>query len=322
VSTAAAAWLAAVPDGSTITFRIAHRTTVAKLVTEQLLDDNNGQGYRYRLDKAPPAMGSVTTTVTDPAEPHKLQVSWSARDAASGVASYKVEKRRDSGAWEPWIASTATTSALFTGAPGKSYAFRVGATDAVGNTVPEAMAAVSPTHAVPAAQGPENRPPSIQLLQPTGGETFAGVPSVVVKWRASDPDGTQPVINLYLSDNAGATWQALASPTGTQWTWDVSALAPGDYRLKAEATDGSLASQDTSQRFRVDTSSLGTASTIGGPNAKGLPGNEGSPEGGPEAQAQGAAGGPVDPMLLVGVAVLLIGCAGGVAVWRWKQQRN
>lgn len=63
-------------------------------------------------------------------------VSWSGEDTASGIAYYDVEYRTGlTGAWTTdWNAFTTRTSVNFPGSAGKSYYFRVLATDAAGNT--------------------------------------------------------------------------------------------------------------------------------------------------------------------------------------------
>lgn len=321
VATLPQTWLLTLDEGELVTMRIAYKTTAAKLVTQQLVDDNHGAGWKWKVDGIAPTMGKVEVAPTQANQGHLL-VSWSATDAGSGVSAFKVEKRAGTGAWETWIQATKDPSATMSGAPGTAYTFRVTPTDAVGNAGQPGSA----SHSIPAAQDPreeENRAPTVQLLQPTGGEAFIGVAEVTVQWRAADQDGTVPVINLYVSSDGGATWEPIASPSGTRYTWKVRDLAAGDYRLKVEATDGSLANQDTSGKFRVDATSLGNAGAIGGGNQAGLPGDAAADalDPGPtgEQQTQGPAA-AVDPMLVAILALVLIGCAGGVAVWRWRQR--
>lgn len=323
-ATVPASWLAGVTDGGVVKFSVAHRITAAKLVTQQLLDDNSGAGYRWKVDKAGPAVGPVNVQA-DAAQPRHLIVSWSATDAGSGVASFRVERQLAAGPWEQWILATNETTGTYTGDAGKTYNFRVAATDAVGNVGP--WRSSSPFAVPGGGSGAENRAPTVQLLQPTGGESFVGVASLTIKWRASDPDGNVPVINLYWSQDGGATWDPIASPSGTQYAWDISLLpASRDYRVKVEATDGSLANQDTSARFRIDNSGLATADDIGGGGQASLPAGEDAMPGeelteGDGSQAEQAAGAAVDPMLIVGLAVVLIGAAAGVAIWRWRTSK-
>ncbi|MCA1812517.1 MAG: hypothetical protein LC624_01025, partial [Halobacteriales archaeon] len=153
-------------------------------------------------------------------------------------------------------------------------------------------------------------------------ESFLGVRTLEVKWRASDPDGTVPVINLYTSSDGGATWSAIASPTGTSYAWDIGALQPGDWRVKVEATDGSLSNSDVSGKFRVDPSGLASANSLGGLN--GQQGLANQPPG--DQQPQGASPpGPASaiegsPMVLIGFAAVLVVAGAALAVWKWRSR--
>ena len=68
------------------------------------------------------------------------QVSWTATDNASGVATYDVETRTFSPArkagtgWHAWQSAVPATSATFTGVPGTTACFRARATDHAKNT--------------------------------------------------------------------------------------------------------------------------------------------------------------------------------------------
>lgn len=97
---------------------------------------------------------TITITVTDtdidqpvvsmdsPLDPFvrakSFQVSWSATDDKSGVASYDVAYREayDSALGEliAWLTDTSVTSATFVGKPGFSYCFSARATDGAGNS--------------------------------------------------------------------------------------------------------------------------------------------------------------------------------------------
>jgi hypothetical protein len=61
-----------------------------------------------------------------------LALTWSATDA-SPVSGYDIEVATDAGAYTPWIGGVTDTSGTFAGQPGHSYAFRVRATDDLGN---------------------------------------------------------------------------------------------------------------------------------------------------------------------------------------------
>lgn len=318
-ATIPAAYLGSLADGSMVRFSVAYTVSAAKVVTEQLVDDNAGAGYRFKLDRVAPVASNVQVVPMDPEHPHRLTVTWSGRDAASGIRGYKVEWAVD-GTWQgkPLAVGTDDTTTDFTGTRGKTYTFRVTPTDNVGIA---GNAVSSSAVTIPAAgtgDAGANDAPTIQLLQPTGQEEFLGVPSLTIKWKASDPDGTTPVVNLYWSSDGGATWNDLASPRGSQYVWDITDLDPGaDYRIKVEATDGALSNQDTSGKFRIDNAALGDASAIGGGKQAALPG-AGAPGDGSGSAAQSPAALGVDTTMVVVLALVLIACAGAVAVWRFK----
>ncbi len=63
-----------------------------------------------------------------------VPVQWSGSDpGSSGVASYDVQVRRDTGGWTDWLMGTTETAALFDGTPGSAYGFRVRAKDKAQN---------------------------------------------------------------------------------------------------------------------------------------------------------------------------------------------
>ncbi|WP_028068063.1 carboxypeptidase regulatory-like domain-containing protein [Solirubrobacter soli] len=104
------------------------------------------------VDGAAPAATLTLGTATCEG---KLPVSWNGTDTGSGVVSYDVEVSKDGGlTWSKWLADTATTSGTYPGTPGKAYAFRVMARDAVGNQetapgTPDATVTLAPCDLTP-----------------------------------------------------------------------------------------------------------------------------------------------------------------------------
>src|SRR5207245_6457154 len=95
--------------------------------------------------EVPPA-GNDTWTTVDTVAPssHTLPlptcdqslgviVTWGPQFDTLDIASYRIQSRDNGGAWTNWIASTGTTSAVFTGQDGHTYEFRSMATDRAGN---------------------------------------------------------------------------------------------------------------------------------------------------------------------------------------------
>jgi hypothetical protein len=82
------------------------------------------------VDSTPP-MPSLACPPTRETNPD-LALSWTASDA-SPIKSYDLGVSTDGGAYAPWLAAAVQTSATYGGAPGHSYAFRLRATDDLGN---------------------------------------------------------------------------------------------------------------------------------------------------------------------------------------------
>ncbi len=81
-------------------------------------------------DTTPPVAGIVVLPPQTTDE--GFVVGWTATDP-SGVVSYDVQVSIDAGAWRDWQLGTSATSAVYLGRSGHGYAFRVRATDALGN---------------------------------------------------------------------------------------------------------------------------------------------------------------------------------------------
>jgi hypothetical protein len=56
---------------------------------------------------------------------------------------------------------------------------------------------------------PQNHPPKITLLAPTGGERWSG--KQTLRWQASDPDKETLTYKVYYSNDEGKTWTLLPS---------------------------------------------------------------------------------------------------------------
>jgi len=99
----------------------------------------------------------------------------------------------------------------------------------------------------------ENRPPTVHLSSPNGGETISG--SYTVTWTAEDYDLDPLTFTLRYSSDGGANWHLMATGiTGTSYSWDTSSLDDGDqYLVRVTVSDGLLTDQDESDAtFTVD----------------------------------------------------------------------
>ena len=91
-----------------------------------------------------------------------------------------------------------------------------------------------------------NNAPSVNLIQPNGGELIRS--TYEIRWNATDPDWDNLVFNVRYSSNRGQTWTLLVNGLRiTSYTWDSSMVEPGsNYLVRVEASDGKLTSEDDS----------------------------------------------------------------------------
>jgi spore germination protein YaaH len=85
---------------------------------------------KFLADRTPPTTGIVTLATQQHDE--RFRVAWTGWDD-SGIRSYDVQVSVNGGAWVAWLTATTATSALYPGVDGRTYAFRVRATDVHGN---------------------------------------------------------------------------------------------------------------------------------------------------------------------------------------------
>jgi hypothetical protein len=92
----------------------------------------NNEQATTRVDTLPPA-SKINTLGTQ--SPSTFLVRWSSFDNVdlAGPELYDVEYREGNGQWVDWISASPSQAAVFRGEVGKSYAFRVRATDYAGN---------------------------------------------------------------------------------------------------------------------------------------------------------------------------------------------
>jgi hypothetical protein len=99
-----------------------------------------------------------------------------------------------------------------------------------------------------------NRPPTIRLLSPRGGEKWSRTQEVL--WEASDPEGGALLIDLEIRREGGAAWSDLLRGAGNSgsYRWDTSTVPDGMYLLRARARDprGAEAVSVTAEAFRID----------------------------------------------------------------------
>jgi glutamine cyclotransferase len=81
--------------------------------------------------------------------------------------------------------------------------------------------------------GPVARPPECEIISPEGGSAFAFGESVVVRVRATDPDGEIISVTFYVNGEA----QAIDSESPYLYVLSNLAYRIGNYSLKAVASD-------------------------------------------------------------------------------------
>ncbi|HSL98210.1 MAG TPA: glycosyl hydrolase family 18 protein, partial [Candidatus Deferrimicrobiaceae bacterium] len=85
---------------------------------------------KFLDDRTPPLAGTAVLTPTQRDE--GFPVTWTAYDDST-VVGFDLQVSADGGAWTNWLAGTAATGATYLGEQGRTYAFRVRATDSHGN---------------------------------------------------------------------------------------------------------------------------------------------------------------------------------------------
>ena len=81
------------------------------------------------IDADPPT--SSVMALGSEANPHFV-VYWNGSDLGSGISSYDTYLSENGGSWTLWLGNTTNTSAMFSGLPGRSYAFYSVARDNTG----------------------------------------------------------------------------------------------------------------------------------------------------------------------------------------------
>ncbi|HEX3264144.1 MAG TPA: glycosyl hydrolase family 18 protein [Candidatus Limnocylindrales bacterium] len=90
----------------------------------------NALADKFLTDRTAPVVGIATLPQTERDE--GFRVAWKSWDD-SAIAGYDVEMSADGGPWHRWYTATRSTSGIYPGHDGHTYAFRVRATDVHGN---------------------------------------------------------------------------------------------------------------------------------------------------------------------------------------------
>ncbi len=92
--------------------------------------------------------------------------------------------------------------------------------------------------------------PTVTLLEPNGGQSFANDDIITIRWNSQDIDGNELDHTLAYSTDGGASWILLtAAYHGNEYRWDIGNL-PGSLgnqgRIRVTASDGFHSSSDES----------------------------------------------------------------------------
>lgn len=133
-----------------------------------------------------------------PVSPGPIPLSWSGSDVPwSGPLHYSIQAREGDGPWTDWITSTTSTTGLFPGLGGHTYAFRSRALD---NSSLQEDWPPGPD----ATTTVENLPPVVAL----GPLPRFWRGELTVRWYGTDPGGSGIVYyDLQKSDDAVGEWQ-------------------------------------------------------------------------------------------------------------------
>lgn len=224
-------------DGERIAFGITYEKRLSPLVAQRFGD---GATYKFLVDGLGP---SVAVNAPSSSPDFRFTVTWSGGDAHSGIGAYAAYYR-EAGApsWTHWT-TTPESGAIFSGAWGKTYDFRVRSLDKVWNPSANEATATVRVAPMPASEDDINDPPSVRILAPAVGAQLSG--SVPVTWAATDPDGTRLTVRLEVSDDDGRTWRLLYAGPASETVWDTTSEAEGSgYRLRVTVSDGTQTASD------------------------------------------------------------------------------
>ena len=95
--------------------------------------------------------------------------------------------------------------------------------------------------------------PEVELLTPTGGESFDADDTPVIRWNASDADGDALSFSVFYSTDGGVSYTPIATGLDEEiLPWPVAtAPASDNARIKVVATDGLNRAEAVSEGFRV-----------------------------------------------------------------------
>ena len=161
-------------------------------------------------------------------------VAWLSEDADGDPIMIYVEASQDGGSsWEELAGGIydAGEYVLESGLmPGSSYSIRVTARDQVYGVQAVAIAL--------ARWSPTDQGPTVEILAPRRWDTLSGEQQL--RWRARDPYGAIPRVQIDVSDDGGVIWKTLARnlDSSGSFAWDTSQWPNASYYVRFTADNG------------------------------------------------------------------------------------
>ncbi len=218
-------------------------------------DSTGSYTLTYARDERVPDLSAPSSRVASlPANsPAQIPVSWAGEDDTfgSGVGGFDIFVSVNGGPFQRWLTNTRSTSALYPGAAGRTYAFYSRARDTAGN-VEEAPLA---PQAVTFTTG--NSAPTLDPLVPV---TVNEGEAVAFTVSATDADIPADAITYSL---AGAPAGMTIDPASGQVNWQTGeADGPRTYTVTVRATDNGEPSLTGEASVQVIVRELNTAPTL------------------------------------------------------------
>ena len=96
------------------------------------------------------------------------------------------------------------------------------------------------------------RAPRVRVLSPSRGRSVGGRRDVLVRWRASDPDGDRLLVKVDYAADDGGTWRSIFLGRGRSSVRLPSGLMPASRRarIRVRVNDGFHETAARSERFR------------------------------------------------------------------------
>lgn len=204
--------------------------TALATAAEALYAATSGPAALRRFGPEQALTGTLESSVLDAERPAKWgRVTWASKEP-KGTA-IKAETRSgdspipsvDWSQWEPALDGAIASP------PARYLQYRLALSSETPTGTPEVQQ-------VSVSRQPQNRPPAVQIANPTPGARLSGQQSL--KWQGRDPDKDTLIFEVKLSTDMGKTWKALAENLREpKYDWDTKKQEDGCYLLAVAVSD-------------------------------------------------------------------------------------